>query len=74
MDQSHWGLSMKQETQSFHQVQPPTAVGSGVYKYTLQAQTDLKRLTVTWNGTWEQQSQTFLTQHEVIPWVLCNTS
>ena len=43
-----------------------TAVGSGVYSYTLPAQSDLKLLTVTWNGTWSSNSQTFLTQHEVI--------
>ena len=29
-----------------------TAVGSGVYTYALQAQTDLKKLTATWTGTW----------------------
>ena len=43
-----------------------TAVGSGVYSYTLPAQSDLKLLTVTWNGTWSSNSQTFPPQHEVI--------
>ena len=64
-DQSHWGLSRRLETQCPSGT-AATAVGSGVYSYTLPAQTDLKLLTVTWNGTWSSNSQTFLTQHEVI--------
>jgi len=42
-----------------------TAVGSGVYTYALQAQTDLKKLTATWTGTWGTV-MTFDTHHEVV--------
>ena len=42
-----------------------TAVGSGVYTYALQAQTDLKKLTATWSGTWGTV-MTFDTHHEVV--------
>jgi hypothetical protein len=38
---------------------------TGVYKYTLQAQTDLKRLTATWSGTFGTAME-FTTQHEVV--------
>ena len=39
--------------------------GSGVYTYDLQAQTDLKKLTATWTGTWGTV-MTFDTHHEVV--------
>ena len=42
-----------------------TAAGSGVYTYVLQAQTDLKKLTATWTGTWSTV-MTFDTPHEVV--------
>ena len=42
-----------------------TAVGSGVYSYALQAQTDLKKLTATWTGTWGTV-MTFDTHHEIV--------
>ena len=42
-----------------------TAAGSGVYTYALQAQTDLKKLTATWTGTWSTV-MTFDTHHEVV--------
>jgi len=42
-----------------------TAVGSGVYTYALQAQTDLKKLTATWTGTWGTV-MTFDTHHEIV--------
>ena len=42
-----------------------SAAGSGVYSYVLQAQTDLKKLTATWSGTWGT-AMTFDTVHEVV--------
>ena len=37
--------------------------GSGVYTYALEAQTDLKKLTATWTGTWGT----------VMTWSICHT-
>ena len=42
-----------------------TSSGSGVYAYVLQAQTDLKKVTATWSGTWGT-AMTFDTHHEVV--------
>jgi hypothetical protein len=42
-----------------------TTSSTGVYKYALQAQTDLKRLTATWSGTFGTAME-FTTQHEVV--------
>ena len=42
-----------------------TSGGSGVYTYTLAAQSDLKRLTATWSGIWGT-AMTFDTVHEVV--------
>ena len=42
-----------------------TTSSTGVYKYTLQAQSDLKRLTATWSGTFGTAME-FTTQHEVV--------
>ena len=42
------------------------SLGSGVYTYDLQPQTDLKRLTATWTGTWGGTVMTFDTAHEVV--------
>ena len=42
-----------------------TAVGSGVYTYSLASQSDLKRLIATWTGTWGS-AMTFDTYHEVV--------
>lgn len=42
-----------------------TNTGTGVYSYLLEAQTDLKRITTTWSGTFGQAKQ-FTTQHEVV--------
>ena len=39
--------------------------GTGVYAYALQAQTDLKRITATWSGTFGTAMQ-FTTQHEIV--------
>ena len=47
---------------------PGTATSTsstGIYKYALQAQTDLKRLTATWSGTFGTAME-FTTQHEVV--------
>ena len=43
-----------------------TSAGSGVYTYTLAAQTDLSELTATWSGTFGSNAMEFTTQHEVI--------
>ena len=43
-----------------------TSVGSGVYTYVLQAQSDLKKLTVTWSGTWGGTAMEFTTTTEVV--------
>jgi hypothetical protein len=42
-----------------------TSAGSGVYTYSLAAQSDLKDLTATWSGTWGS-AMSFVTQHEVV--------
>ena len=42
-----------------------TAVGSGVYTYALAAQSNLKKLTATWSGTWGS-AMTFDTHHEIV--------
>ena len=42
-----------------------TTSSTGVYQYALQAQTDLKRLTATWSGTFGTAME-FTTQHEVV--------
>ena len=42
-----------------------TSAGSGVYTYSLAAQSDLKDLTATWSGTWGS-AMSFTTQHEVV--------
>lgn len=42
-----------------------TSTSTGVHSYLLEAQTDLKRLTATWAGTFGQSMQ-FTTQHEVV--------
>ena len=42
------------------------SAGSGVYTYDLQPQTDLKKLTATWTGTWGGTVMTFDTHHEVV--------
>jgi len=43
-----------------------TSAGSGVYTYVLQAQSDLKKLTVTWSGTWGGTAMAFTTTTEVV--------
>ena len=43
-----------------------TSAGSGVYTYVLQAQSDLKKLTVTWSGTWGGTAMEFTTTTEVV--------
>jgi hypothetical protein len=43
-----------------------TSAGSGVYNYVLQAQSDLKKLTVTWSGTWGGTAMEFTTTTEVV--------
>lgn len=43
-----------------------TAPGSGVYQYSLAGQSDLKRLTATWSGTWGSNAMEFKTIHEVV--------
>ena len=42
-----------------------TAVGGGVYTYALAAQSNLKKLTATWTGTWGSV-MSFATHHEVV--------
>ncbi|SVE49327.1 uncharacterized protein METZ01_LOCUS502181, partial [marine metagenome] len=42
------------------------SAGSGVYTYALQPQTDLKKLTATWTGTWGGNVMTFDTHHEIV--------
>ena len=42
-----------------------TSSGSGVYTYALAAQSNLKKLTATWSGTWGS-AMTFDTHHEVV--------
>jgi hypothetical protein len=42
-----------------------TSGGTGVYNYTLPAQTDLKDLTATWSGTWGS-AMSFTTFHQVV--------
>lgn len=42
-----------------------TSAGSGVYTYDLAGQSDLKRLTATWSGTWGS-AMSFTTQHEIV--------
>ena len=42
-----------------------TAVGSGVYTYALAAQSNLKKLTATWSGTFGS-AMTFDTAHEIV--------
>jgi hypothetical protein len=42
-----------------------TSAGSGVYTYSLAAQSNLKKLTATWSGTWGS-AMTFDTHHEVL--------
>ena len=42
-----------------------TSSGSGVYTYSLAAQSDLKALTATWSGTWGS-AMSFVTLHEVV--------
>ena len=42
-----------------------TSAGSGVYTYSLAAQSNLKKLTATWSGTWGS-AMTFDTHHEVV--------
>jgi hypothetical protein len=42
-----------------------TNTSTGVYSYLLEAQTDLKRITATWSGTFGQPKE-FITQHEVV--------
>ena len=42
-----------------------TSAGSGVYTYSLAAQSNLKDLTATWSGTWTT-AMTFDTSHEVV--------
>ena len=49
-------------------VPPGTATSSsstGVYSYLLEAQSDLKRITATWSGTFSQAME-FTSQHEVV--------
>ena len=43
-----------------------TSAGSGVYTYVLQAQSDLKKVTVTWSGTWGGTAMEFTTTSEVV--------
>ena len=43
-----------------------TSAGSGVYSYVLQAQSDLKKVTVTWSGTWGGTAMEFTTTTEVV--------
>jgi len=43
-----------------------TSAGSGVYSYVLQAQSDLKELTVTWSGAWGGTAMEFTTTTEVV--------
>ena len=43
-----------------------TSAGSGVYTYVLAAQSDLKRLTATWSGTFGGNAMTFDTVHEIV--------
>ena len=47
-----------------------TSAGSGVYTYALQAQTNLKKLTATWTGTWGTV-MTFDTHHEIVGGFYC---
>ena len=42
-----------------------TSAGSGVYTYSLAAQSNLKELTATWSGTWTT-AMSFDTAHEVV--------
>ena len=42
-----------------------TSAGNGVYTYDLAGQSDLKRLTATWSGTWGS-AMSFTTQHEIV--------
>ena len=42
-----------------------TSAGSGVYTYALAAQSNLKKLTATWSGTWGS-AMTFDTHHEIV--------
>ncbi len=42
-----------------------TSSGSGVYTYSLAAQSNLKKLTATWSGTWGS-AMTFDTHHEIV--------
>ena len=43
-----------------------TSAGSGVYTYTLAAQTNLNDLTATWSGTFGGNVMEFTTQHEIV--------
>jgi hypothetical protein len=42
-----------------------TSAGSGVYTYSLAGQSDLKRLTATWSGTWSSAME-FNSTHEIV--------
>ena len=42
-----------------------TNTSTGVHSYLLEAQTDLKRITATWSGTFNQAME-FTSQHEVV--------
>ena len=48
-----------------------TAAGSGVYTYSLAAQSNLKRLTATWSGTFGGSAMTFDTTHEIVGGFYC---
>ena len=39
---------------------------TGVYEYTVPAQSNLKELTATWSGTWSGAASLLTTQHEVV--------
>jgi hypothetical protein len=43
-----------------------TSAGSGVYTYTLAAQSDLNELTATYSGTFGGNAMEFTTQHEIV--------